>query len=189
MRCAIFSASRWTSRRTCPRMTRVLDSTTSPASYEYGMPETAQQYQRAQGLPFGTRGGMLVKHDFPQDGEYDLRIDLMCRLGGECDGSVGFPDEHHLLVLVDGEQVKKFTLEPRKENRPPTERTWQVRVPLKAGPHDIGVAFEKLPSIREIDSAYERFQRPYVLNGIIGQPNHTIYQPFLDVVTIIGPFN
>jgi hypothetical protein len=26
------------------------------------------------------------------------------------------------------------------------------------------------------------------LNGIIGQPNHTIYQPYLDVVTIVGPF-
>jgi hypothetical protein len=163
----------------------------TPASSEYRVRETTQQYQRMPGLPFGTRGGMLIKHDFPQDGEYDVNIDLMCRLGGECDGSVGFPDEHHLLVLVDGEQVKSFTLEPRKltDFRAPAERTWKVRVPLKAGPHDIGVTFEKLPSIREIDSAYERFQRPYVLNGVIGQPNQTIYQPFLDVVTVVGPFN
>src|SRR5262249_28211650 len=114
----------------------------------------------------------------------------MCRRGGECDGSTGFPDEHHLLVLVDGAEVQRFTLEPRHfiQFRPPAERTWRVRLPLRAGPHDVGVTFEKLPSIREIDSAYQRFIRPYYLNGIIGQPNHTIYQPYLDVVTIVGPF-
>ena len=160
----------------------------SPAAYEYRVPETMQQHARAEGLPFGTRGGMLVRHHFPQNGEYEIRVDLLCRLGGECDGSVGFPDEHHLLVLVDGDQVAEFTLEPRKEMRPPTERTWRLHVPLRAGPHDIGVTFAKLPSIREIDSAYQRFLRPYFSNGIIGQPNHTIYQPYLDVVTIVGPF-
>jgi hypothetical protein len=161
----------------------------APQSYEYRVAETAQQYDRAPDLPFGTRGGMSIRHEFPQDGEYDFRIELMCRLGGECDGSVGFPDEHHLLVLVDGEQITSFALEPRKEFRQPAERTWKVRVPIKAGPHTVGVTFEKLPSIREIDSAYERFQRPYVLNGVIGQPNHTIYQPFVDLLTIVGPFS
>ena len=160
----------------------------SPAAYQYRVPETMQQHDRAEGLPFGTRGGMLVRHDFPRDGEYEIRIDLLCRLGGECDGSVGFPDEHRLMVLVDGEHVGEFSLEPRKEMRPPLERTWRLRVPLPAGPHDIGVTFAKLPSIREIDSAYQRFLRPYFSNGIIGQPNHTIYQPYLDIVTIVGPF-
>ena len=162
----------------------------TPAITEYRVPETTQQYDRVDGLPFGTRGGMLIRQDFPQNGEYEFQIVLLCRRGGECDGSTGFPDEHHLLVLVDGAEVKRFTLEPRRfiQFRPPAERTWRVRLPLRAGPHDVGVTFEKLPSIREIDSAYERFIRPYYLNGIIGQPNHTIYQPYLDVVTVIGPF-
>jgi Protein of unknown function (DUF1592)/Protein of unknown function (DUF1588)/Protein of unknown function (DUF1595)/Protein of unknown function (DUF1585) len=151
--------------------------------------ESTQQNDRVEGLPFGTRGGMLVRHDFPQDGQYELRIDLMCRLGGECDGSVGFPDEHTMQVLVDGEVVKAVTLEPRKDMRAPTERTWKVRVPVQAGPHAVGVTFVKLPSIREVDSAFERFDRPYFLNGVIGQPNHTIYQPYLDVITVLGPFD
>jgi hypothetical protein len=162
----------------------------TPAISEYRVPETTQQYDRVEGLPFGTRGGMLVRHDFPQNGEYEFQIVLMCRRGGECDGSTGFPDEHHLLVLVDGVEVRRFTLEPRRfiQFRPPEERTWRVRLPLRAGSHDVGVTFEKLPSIREIDSAYQRFIRPYYLNGIVGQPNNTIYQPYLDVVSIIGPF-
>ena len=96
---------------------------------EYRVPETANQYRRMDGLPFGTRGGMLVQHHFAEDGEYELRIELLCRVGGECDGSVGFADEHRLVVLIDGAGVETFTLEPRKDYRPATERTWRVRLP------------------------------------------------------------
>jgi mono/diheme cytochrome c family protein len=158
-----------------------------PETHEYRVAESIHQYDHVDGLPFGTRGGLLARHHFPQDGDYEFRIDLLCRIGGECDGSVGFPDEHRLLVLVDGEQVQEFVLEPRTDLRPPAERTWRTRVPLKAGPHDIGVTFAKVPSIREVDSAYQRFVRPFFPTGVIGQPHHTVYQPFLDVIRIVGP--
>ena len=162
-----------------------------PALYEYRVAETLNQYDRLEGLPFGTRGGLLVRHYFPQDGEYELSIELLCRVGGECDGSVGFPDEHRLLLLVDGELVESFTLEPRRgdDRRPPAERIWRVRLPVEAGSHDIAATFEKLPSIHEIDSAYQRFLRPYYLNGVIGGPEQTTYQPFVDAVMVVGPFD
>ena len=164
-------------------------SLAAPEAYEYRVAETTQQYERVEGLPFGTRGGMLVRHHFPQDGEYEFQIDLLCRVGGECDGSVGFRDAHRLLVLVDGSPVTEFRLEPRLELRPEPERTWRIRVPVKAGPHAIGATFAKLSSIREVDSSYQRFLRPYYRNGVVGQPHQTIYQPFLDVVRIVGPFS
>ena len=159
-----------------------------PEVHEFRVAETTRQYERAEGLPFGTRGGILVRHHFPQDGIYEFEIDLLCRIGGECDGSVGFPDEHRLLVLVDGAPSAEFLLEPRMEFRPPEERVWRTRLPLTAGPRDIGVTFARLPPIREVDSLYQRFLRPYVLNGVIGHPHNTIYQPFLDAFRIVGPF-
>ena len=163
----------------------------SPASYEYRVAETMNQYDRVEGLPFGTRGGMLIRHHFPQDGEYEARLVLRCRLGRECDGSAGFADEHRMLVLVDGVEVKSFTLEPRRgdDYRPPAERVWRVRLPFKAGPHDVAATFVKLPSIREIDSANERFLRPYYMTSNVESPHQTIYQPFLDVIGIAGPFS
>ena len=163
----------------------------SPASYEYRVAETMNQYDRIEGLPFGTRGGMLIRHHFPQDGEYEVRAILRCRLGRECDGSAGFADDHRMLVLVDGVEVKSFTLEPRKgdDYRPPTERVWRVPVPVKAGPHDVAVTFVKLPSIREIDSVNQRFLRPYYMTSNVESPHQTIYQPFLDVIGIGGPFS
>ena len=93
----------------------------TPSSEEYRVPETTNQYERIEELPFGTRGGMQVRHRFPRTGEYEIAIALLCRLHGECDGSAGFPDMHQLLVLVDGAEVRSFTLEPRshRELRPP----------------------------------------------------------------------
>jgi hypothetical protein len=152
------------------------------------VPETLPQYEHIDGLPLGTRGGLLVNFGFPQDGEYEIAVDLLCRVQGECDGSVGFPDPHQLEVTIDGERVKLFTLEPRKDFRPPAERTWRVRVPVPAGPHDVTAAFLKLPSITEADSPMERFLKPHYLTGVVGEPSQTIYQPFVDRVTITGPF-
>ena len=160
----------------------------APAVTEYRVAETRPQYDHLEGLPFGTRGGLLVTHHFPRDGTYEIAIDLLCRIQGECDGSVGFADTHELEVAVDGERVTLFTLEPRAEFRPHAERTWRVRLPLTAGPHEVGAAFLKLPSIREADSRVERFLKPHYVTGVVGEPSQMIYQPFVDRVTIAGPF-
>ena len=162
----------------------------APTAAEFRVPETMRQYDHVEGLPFGTRGGMLIRYRFPQDGEYEVAVELLCRIAGECDGSAGFTDDHQLVVLLDGEQVERFTLEARRELRPRAERTWRIRLPVAAGPHEVGVTFLKLPSIREVDSAYARFLRPYYINGVNaggGLAHQTIYQPFVDRVTITGP--
>ena len=154
---------------------------------EFRVPETLPQFDHVDGLPLGTRGGLLARYTVPSTGEYEIAVDLLCRIQGECDGSVGFPDTHEMEVSVDGRRVKLFTLEPRREFRPFGERVWRVRVPVEAGPHEVGVAFLKLPSIREADSRMERFQRPNYLTGVVGEPSQMIYMPFVDRVTISGP--
>src|SRR5205807_7555121 len=65
--------------------------------------DTTQDYH-IEGLPFGTRGGLLLEHLFPSDGEYTITItpifgDNMTPIGF---GSV--PCEQ-LEVLMDGERV------------------------------------------------------------------------------------
>ena len=155
---------------------------------EYRVAETQPQYEHIDGLPFGTRGGLLVQHHFPRSGTYEIAVDLLCRIQGECDGSVGFPDPHELEVAVDGERVALFELEPRGEFRPHAERTWRLRLPVTAGTRDISVAFLKLPSVREADARIERFLKPHYVTGVVGEPSQMIFQPFVDRVTISGPF-
>jgi hypothetical protein len=58
-----------------------LGSIATPEAYEFRVAgesiqqcepgESIQQYEHVEGLPFGTRGGMVVRHYFPRDGEYE----------------------------------------------------------------------------------------------------------------------
>jgi len=51
------------------------------------------QDERVDGLPFGTRGGLAVRSEFPVDGTYIVKVDA------------GAAQGHDLEVLVDGERV------------------------------------------------------------------------------------
>ena len=160
----------------------------APTAREFRVSENRRQYERVEGLPFGTRGGRLITYNFPQDGEYVIDVDLLCRIAGECDGSAGFADRHELEVTVDGARVALFALEPH-EGIDVEPQALQARVAVEAGPREVGVAFLKLPSAVEVESLRARFFRPYYLNGNSMQQRWAIYQPFVDRVTITGPFN
>jgi hypothetical protein len=47
---------------------------TEPTQVVYRVPEDTSQDYHIEGMPFGTRGGMIVKHDFPADGDYAIKI-------------------------------------------------------------------------------------------------------------------
>jgi hypothetical protein len=80
------------------------------------------QAAHIEGLPLGTHG-MLVRHDFPADGDYEFDLG---RAGAAA------------LLLIDGKQVYQPSAgapgAPRKRTPPP-------RLHVSAGPHDIAVAF------------------------------------------------
>ncbi|HET9359661.1 MAG TPA: DUF1592 domain-containing protein [Vicinamibacterales bacterium] len=56
------------------------------------------QDERVDELPFGTRGGIAVRSEFPVDGTYVVRVD------------VGNAQGHELEILVDGERVARRSL-------------------------------------------------------------------------------
>jgi mono/diheme cytochrome c family protein len=138
-----------------------------------------QQHQRAQGLPFGTRGGMLVDYLFPLDADYDLRIQL--------NGNRGLREEHRLEVTVDGEPVEQYVLGPAprdgEANPYVTSSQLNLRVPVGAGRHDVGVAFARNPPVL-VEQVRERFQNPRTA-GNAGGPGGSL--PFVSTVTISGP--
>jgi hypothetical protein len=144
-------------------------------------PET-QQHDRAEGLPFGTRGGTLVQHFFPQDAEYDIKL--------EVDGGRGATREpHQIEVTVDGRQVKLITMArpaPRGDGGGSADdNPLTVRVPVAAGPHEIGVAFLRKP-VTLIEQVREPFQNPRI-SGNDGGPGGSM--PALNSINIRGPYN
>ena len=164
---------------------------------------TMPQYDRVDGLPFGTRGGTLIRHNFPRDGEYVIGATLMCvntRGGDEhCDGAGGFPEPHELEFLVDGEAVARFDLTPRPRVEKYTfsrrdlsvvvaeDERWEARVPVKAGPHSVGVTFVRQPAVDVVQRSYRlQFMKPYNYETA-SSGNQQITAPFVSRVTITGP--
>jgi mono/diheme cytochrome c family protein len=150
----------------------------------YRVAQDLQQHDRVEGLPFGTRGGMRIRHFFPQDGEYVIRVDV--------GGANGLRDTHQLELTLDGEQGRLFTLAPRRGRGAGGDNQYggdssrlEARVPVKAGPHEVGATFFKLP-LALVEQVREPFQNPRI-SGNDGGPGGSM--PTLTSVTIQGPHN
>jgi hypothetical protein len=125
----------------------------------YRIPRGLIQADHIEGLPLGTRGGMLIKHIFPLDGEYDFRI---ARSGvGVAQTSVGGDEE--LEITVNGERVYVVGRNSPRD----------IRLQMKAGPQSIGIAVLKKRNARGVDDLYD------VYAATLG----------VSTVSITGPFN
>lgn len=124
------------------------DSTIRPDFETYDVSRFLVQDDRAsEALPFGSRGGIAIRHHFPLDGEYIIRVHLKTNYEGSI--VLGLAEPHQLDVRLDGERVKLFTVGGEQE-RPeqqageaPADADLEVRVPVKAGTRLVGVAFQK----------------------------------------------
>src|SRR5438105_2029581 len=77
----------------------------------------AQNERMSEDLPFGSRGGMAIRHSFPLDGEYVIKIRLQ-RAGIEHDRQIiGLSDPHQLDVRLDGERIKLFTIGGEQQSK------------------------------------------------------------------------
>src|SRR6185437_17087159 len=85
-----------------------IGTATSPTQVTYSVPGDTTQSYHVDGLPFGTRGGLLIKHDFPADGSYTFRI-YSVNLGNMGNfRPFGDVSGEQLLVYVDGKQIAKI---------------------------------------------------------------------------------
>ena len=149
------------------------------SSTRYQAAQDLPQHDRGDGLPFGTRGGLVAEHLFPLDAEYVLTVDLT--------GTRGLRENHQLEVSVDGEQIELFTLGPPTDDNPDTYvnvSTFETRVPINAGPRDVAVAFFARPS-GLVEQVREPFPNPRIA-GNAGGPGGAM--PFVRTVTVTGPY-
>jgi len=107
-----------------------LQQTASTVTYR--VPGDLSQASHIDGLPIGTRGGLLVRHTFPVDAEYSLRIRVRGAAIGLAAPALRGED---VEVAIDGERVKLA----------PAGATIDLRLPLKAGPRALGIAFVRKP--------------------------------------------
>jgi hypothetical protein len=152
----------------------------SPTEVSYIAPGDASQNYQLEGMPFGTRGGMAVKHNFLADGTYTFHIQNF---------GVGafFPGET-LELSIDGERVQTFTYEKvgmAVGMGGDRDGSLEVTVPVKAGTRLVGATFiatnyrPPLGMIREYDrKSIENEKMPQVQ-----------YPPVIGLLKILGPFD
>src|SRR5215510_2830915 len=103
------------------------------------------QHDHIEGLPVGTRGGMLIKYDFPVESEYVIRPKLwkatVKQVGGlelPHDLEVTFDGDRVRLARVGGPEDEKNSYEFRTSTADEIEKRFEIQLPAKAGPHAIG---------------------------------------------------
>src|SRR6266540_1351080 len=158
-----------------------------------------QDERMSDSLPFGSQGGALIRYHFPLDAEYTIKVLLRRQ---EYDYIIGMGEPHHIDFRLDGVRLKRFAVggeakgmttpenfagntqgDPEFEEYMHTaDAHLEVRVPVKAGLHDVGVSFVK------------RFWEP---EGVLqppqtgfGRTTNEYYHgnPAVEIVTIGGPY-
>jgi Protein of unknown function (DUF1592)/Protein of unknown function (DUF1588)/Protein of unknown function (DUF1587)/Protein of unknown function (DUF1585)/Protein of unknown function (DUF1595)/Planctomycete cytochrome C len=160
----------------------------APSTTVYRVRPDLSQDQHVDGLPPGTRGGMLVQHTFPLDGEYIIKLRLW---RNTFDLMRGMEDPHDIEIAMDGQRLTLVTAGGREQflkmaENPGTfgtdlDQRLTVRVPVKAGPHTLW-ATTVLKSHAPRDDMIKPFVRTTVDGlDIMGDPS-------VDRLTIDGPF-
>jgi len=161
----------------------------APETATYRVRPDLSQDEHLEGLPFGTRGGIVVRHYFPLDAEYIVKLRLW---RNTFDLMRGMEDSHQIEISVDGTQVRLVTAgghdEFVKMAQNPGEfdadldKKLTIRLPMTAGPHVI-TASTILRSHAEPDDLIKPFLRTTVDGlAITGDPS-------VDRLTVEGPLN
>jgi mono/diheme cytochrome c family protein len=117
------------------------DPTISAEATTYPAPRGMSQAAHRDGLPFGTRGGIVVQHVFPLDAEYEIRV---ARAGAGLFGLPPVGTADAVEVTLNGERVRVLGSDARGP----------LRVKVPAGPHMIGAAIVRKANARGVDDLF-----------------------------------
>jgi hypothetical protein len=157
-----------------------------------------QDDRQSEDLPLGSRGGIAVRHDFPADGEYFIKVRLQRQYQDYLKG-MGWSQQ--LDVRLDGRLLKRFAVGGGAKGRPaassyagdgepgfagdPEWETYmqltgdaglEVRTQVQAGPHVVGVSFVR--ELFEPEGLPQPLQRARVIT------NDQVYMDYANVHSV-----
>jgi hypothetical protein len=152
------------------------------------VPPDDGQEDHVEGLPLGTRGGLLFKHNFPQDAEYEFSIKLVRNIVGYL---TGLEFAHQVEISIDGERLFVAQVGGDEDNRASDlamsatadkiDERLKTKAFVKAGPHSVGVTFIRR-NHAESDEPLQPHERNHDLQDMNGLP-------LIDFVSVRGPYN
>ena len=186
------------------------DPETAPLDVTYTVKGDLSQTGTLDGLPLGTRGGTVIRHNFPLDGEYLIKLSLAKLSFGQVFGEGAQGQE--LEVTLDGQRVKLYKLDevamffmreipgspiPREPLTDPNDANaervkmtpdihLEFRLKVTAGPKTIGVAFLQ----KSYEAIEDLVHRPAAstFDSNIGMQYGYSTVPHLARVDVTGPY-
>jgi len=152
----------------------------SPTEATYLASSDASQNHRLEGMPFGTRGGIVARHDFPADGEYKFSIQNF--------GIGSYVPGEQLALIIDGERAHVWPYRGvgvAVGMTADSDGTLEVTVPVRAGSRMLGATFIATNYRPSLD-IIRQYDRKSLENNTIPQVQ---YYPAIGFVRIQGPFN
>ena len=151
----------------------------TPTESTYLAPGDTSQNQHIEGLPFGTRGGMLVRHNFPADGDYKFSIQNF--------GIGSYVPGEQLELTIDGERAHLFKYQGVGTSQGMSgegDGSLDVTIPVKAGSRMVGATFLATNYRPSLDMV-KQYDRKSLENNSIPQLQ---YYPAIGFLRIQGPF-
>ena len=150
------------------------------ATYNTSPYGSQHAWEYVEGAPYGTRGGIVVTHDFPADGEYIVTPVIE---GGR---SARYED---VDISIDGEPIALLAAGPFPRGGADFRGGSPIKTNptfIRAGQRTVSAAF-----VRRIDGPYDDLIKPpewSLAGGAGGSPGQTTL-PHLKSLIISGPYN
>ena len=176
-----------TAARTISRLA-VGDVTLPPDGETYLLPPDLTQDYRLTELPFGTRGGTLIRRYFPVDADYVIRFQAFTGIG-ESEAEPNF-----IEVSIDGERIfyEQMRQKPIKHTITGADiqanTDWELRVPVEAGLRDVAVTFVQT-TFGQAEDYLQPFLRPPGISSFRLTRMGGNAGPYVGQVLFAGPFD
>jgi len=160
-----------------------LGDETALAEKRYVIPADRSQEEHIEGLPLGTRGGAAFNYYFPADGEYLISWYAVRDYNGVLFAANRKGEKVELLL--DGERIKLFEMDQVTKVAEALKEKNQIRTPVKAGLHTVGVAFLATTQV-PIDDLNRHNLRSVIESGPL---EGFTFSPQVGQIVITGPYN
>src|SRR5579862_2449818 len=165
------------------------DPAIPPGSETWRIRQDLSQDEHVNGLPLGTVGGTTVRYNFPLDGEYSFQAKLYRT---NLNIMRGLESPHQVELAVDGRRIHLASLggaddlaalfQKPTDTGDAVDARLRVRIPMKAGPHIVTIAFLEDP-----DAVEPARLQPYIRSSV--DNFDWSGSPHLQSLTISGPFH
>ena len=167
------------------------DPSLAPTTEIFAVDKYLKQDARvSDDLPFGSRGGLAVRHTFPVDGDYVVKVYLSRTYDGRLRG---LANRHDIEVRLDGALVNTIAVggpvvdadgnPQRRDYRNSADDGQEVRFASPAGPHLLAVSFVGQASV------LEGMRRPHYAVTSYEYAGDQTVDPGLGRVELRGPYD